>query len=438
MSLLFRGFVWFGVYVMLALLPLIMAAWTDGVDLTRPATVEIGSALGLIAFAVIMMQFALVSRLRSMSRPFGTDALMQFHQQMGVLALLLAAAHPLLLNVPLMAWVPLAGISVTRTGATAFWTVFVIITTSLFRRRLRLSYETWQAVHLAAAILIVASMLAHALAAGAYARAPALRALLVAYAGAFMTLTAWYRLLRPLLIWRRPWEITMNRDERASTRTIRLKPIGHAGFEFEPGQFAWLITGRTPFWSQQHPISISSSAERPLDGAIEFSIKALGDWSTTVVPALQPGQRLWVDGPFGAFTPDRTPSQGFVLIAGGIGIAPMRAILLTMRDRGDRRHVLLFQAAHDEARLLFADELESLRRALNLDVITVLEEPLAAWLGERGLLTRNLLARRLPRQYRRYAFFVCGPVPMMDAMEHMLLSLGVPARSIQTERFDMI
>jgi predicted ferric reductase len=437
-SLILRGFVWFGLYVALLLAPLCLAAWVDPFDAARPATNELGVALGFIAFALVMVQFALVSRLDGSTRPFGADALMQFHRQMGIVGLGLIVAHTLVLRTPLSLWQPFAGTRATNSGAVAVWALVILVATSLMRRRLRLSYEAWQAIHLAASILAVVAMVVHVRAVNGYAQSPAMRSLLLGYAAGFMALTLRYRVIRPLLIWRRPWEVVSNRDEGGSTRTLRLAPVGHRGFAFEPGQFAWLITGRTPLWSQQHPISISSSAERSTDGGIEFSIKALGDWSAHDVPALAPGRRVWVDGPFGAFTPDRRPGQGLVLIAGGIGIAPMRSMLLTMRDRQDRRDVVLVHAAHDETRLLFQREMDDLRQVLNLRVTYVLEEPDNGWPGERGVITRDLLAAHLPRHYRRYQFFVCGPAPMMDSLGDILMELGVSPGSIQTERFTMV
>jgi predicted ferric reductase len=436
-SLPVPGLLWFGAYVAIVLLPLAVAAQVDPVGVARSAVLEFGIALGFIGFAVILAQFALVSRLSSASRPFGTDALMQFHRQIGVVAVALIAAHPFFVGAPLASWTPFAGSGVTRTGASALWAMLILVATSLLRRRLRLSYEAWQILHLATAVVLAVAMLAHVFESGTYTSARPMRWLVAGYAGGFLALTLRYRIVRPLLIWTRPWEVVWNRDEGARTRTIRVRPVRHAGFTFEPGQFAWLITGRRPVWSEQHPISISSSSERSDDGGIEFSIKARGDWSSRVVPTLAPGQQIWVDGPFGAFTPDRVAAQGFVLLAGGIGIAPMRAILQTMRDRGDRRHVLLIYAARDETRLLFREEFEALKTVLSLDVVYVLEEPSARWRGERGLITREWLARQLPSQYRRYQFFVCGPVPMMDVLEEALTSFGIPAGSIQTERFQM-
>jgi ferredoxin-NADP reductase len=183
---------------------------------------------------------------------------------------------------------------------------------------------------------------------------------------------------------------------------------------------------------------MASSAERGPDGAVEFAIKAVGDWSAGVVPRLAPGTRVWIDGPFGAFTIDRKIAQGFVLIAGGSGIAPFRSMLLTMRDRGDRRHVVLFHAARDETRVLFGQELDALARTLNLDVVRVLEAPSDDWKGARGLITADLLRHHCPPQLGRYGFLVCGPPAMMDAVTSMLVELGVARAAIDTERFTVV
>jgi ferredoxin-NADP reductase len=127
-----------------------------------------------------------------------------------------------------------------------------------------------------------------------------------------------------------------------------------------------------------------------------------------------------------------------VFVAGGIGIAPIRSMLLTMRDREDARDAILFYAAHDASRLVFAGELDALAAVLRLRVVYVFEAPPPGWSGERGHITRELLRRHLPAQFRRYHYYVCGPVGMMDAVEASLTSLGVPSAAVETERFHMV
>ena len=126
------------------------------------------------------------------------------------------------------------------------------------------------------------------------------------------------------------------------------------------------------------------------------------------------------------------------MIAGGIGIAPMRSMLLSMRDRGDRRPVVLFYAVHDEDRLICRGDIDRLQASLNLDVVLVFEAPPPGWSGEEGQITPDILRRHLPVQFRQYHYFVCGPPPMMDAVEAMLAALGVPPGSIESERFNVV
>ncbi|HZL99353.1 MAG TPA: oxidoreductase, partial [Planctomycetota bacterium] len=294
------------------------------------------------------------------------------------------------------------------------------------------------AAHGLLAGLAMAATLIHVVGAGGYARSPAVAGVVWGYTALVAALWLRYRLLRPLRLRRRPWVVAANRDEGADTRTLVVQPVGHAGFDFRPGQFAWLNTGPTPLHAEQHPLSISSSAVPGAERRLEFSIKALGDWSRSTVPALAPGARVWVDGPFGAFTPDRVAFEGLALIAGGIGIAPLRSMLLTLKDRGDRRPVVLVFAARDRSRAMFADELEALQAQLNLAVVPVYEQPGPGWTGERGFVTAELLRRHLPPGAVRWHYFVCGPGPMMAALERVLADLGVPAGHIHTERFDMV
>jgi predicted ferric reductase len=429
-------------YLILSLLPLGVAAAADPITAWRSPVVESSTAFGLLAFALVLLQFALVPRLWPRAMPVATDALMLFHREMGLVAVAFAVAHPLLLlphGTRPLAWIPFNGPPGTTWGALALWALVLLVMLAVFRRRLPVAYEAWHRAHLLASVAVAGATLAHILAMDRYAGAPPVRAVLVGYVLAFAALLVRYRVLRPTRLWRHPWEVVASRKETGRTQLIRVRPLDHAGLNFQPGQFAWLNTGPTPFGIEQHPISIASSAEPSSDGALEFAIKRLGDWSSKVVPSLKAGDRLWVDGAYGTFTPDLGSAHRLVLIAGGIGIAPMRSILLTLRDRADTRPVHLFYCAGDRSRAAFADEIDNLQPRVRLTTTYVFEQPPdRGWTGERGVLTADILARHLPERTALDTYFVCGPGPMMDAVEAMLGSLGVPRGSIHTERFDMV
>lgn len=437
-----RGVAWFSVYLAVLFLPAVVAAIVDPLTDDRATIVEVSVALGLLAYPLIVMQFALVSHLQASSRPFGTDALVQFHQYMGFAGLAFVLAHPLLLNaqgLPLRAWIPFALGGMLGTGALATLAIVGLVVTTVFRRPLRLSYEWWQALHLGLALAAAVAIVVHILTADGYARAAPVRYVVLLYAGVFLSIAVQYRVLRPLGMRGRPWEVIANRAEGGDTRTLRLRAVGHAGFVFEAGQFAWLVTGASPWSPQRHPLSIASAAPGGPAGEIEFAIRAVGDWSSTLVPSLGPGTRVWVDGPFGAFTLDRRPAAGFVFVAGGIGIAPVLSMLRTLSDRGDRRPLVVFYSAPDETRLAYRHELERLRADLDLHIVLVLTRSNSDGSAlATGRISEPLLRRHLPPGYERHRCFLCGPPAMMDAMAASLVRLGVARDAIETERFNVV
>ena len=436
-----RSALWAALYVALVIAPVAAAAIVQPSSRSTLWSIEAAAALGLAALAVLMVQLALIARFGRLSRDIGLDALMQFHREMAMVGIAAVLAHVLLIGGAAGGWRsldPFAGARASSLGAAAFWLLAIVAATSFGRRQLRLSYEAWQAVHLLCAVSIVLTSLGHAAMAGRYSAAPLVLGLLVTYSAVFLGLLVWSRVVRRGLLRRAPWELTANEDIGGSTRLLTLRPVGHHGFDFDAGQFVWVTTGRSPVLSPQHPLSIASAPpalER--DGRLQLAIKAAGDWSGTDVPGLRSGHRIWMDGPYGAFTP--APGTGpVVLIAGGIGIAPIRSILLAARAAADRRAYTLFYAAASSARLVFENELSELARELTLDLVFVLEHPPDGWTGERGFITAEMLRRRAPVATASTEFFICGPLPMIDAFDRIRSQLGIARGRVHTERFQLV
>jgi predicted ferric reductase len=393
--------------------------------------------------SIVVLELSLVSKIRWISSAFGQDALLQFHRQMGILGVALISAHALLgfvTGYPLSWLNPFAEETpwAMRWGVASLAMMLLLMAISLWRRLFRISYDWWQLTHGALADAAIAAAFLHAVLLGAFAAQRPMQVVLGAYMCLALGLRLWFKLHRPLRLWSQPWEVVENIPEAGDTRTLVLRPVGHAGFTFEPGQFAWLSTSRTPFHWDRHPISMSSAAADEPGHPISFSIKNLGDWSGKVVQSIKPGHRVWVDGPHGVFTADREQGPGYVLIAGGVGISPLMSICRTMALRGDRRPVVLFYAAKTVEGLTFREELDALCASLNLTVIFVIESPPPGWRGESGYITEEILRRHLPAQHLQFQHFICGPEPMMDAVEHELSRLGVPLERIHTERFVMV
>lgn len=121
--------------------------------------------------------------------------------------------------------------------------------------------------------------------------------------------------------------------------------------------------------------------------------------------------------------------------ADGLGIVPVISMLRTFADRDDPRPCYLFYASRTLESTTFLEEVRALERRLSLTLVLVLENPPRHWTGERGRIEESVIRRRLPQNYPRMQFFICGPPPMLDAMESALAEIGVPTAHFYTERF---
>lgn len=402
---------------------------------------DFGIALGFAALGMLVAQFLLTARLRGDALPFGIDLVFYFHRYAALVATALVLAHPVVLLVDTPALTvfldPFAAPWHMTAGLASIVALLVLMAASLWRQRLRIPYEAWRITHALLAVVAVLGGLLHVVGVGYHVATPWMRGLWGLYLVAWLGVLLHVRLVRPARLQRRPYRIAAVVPERGDAWTVAVEPHGHAGLTFAPGQFAWVTARHSPFAMQEHPFSISSGPEQA-PGRLEFTIKALGDFTATV-GALRPGETVYVDAPYGAFGIDRRPqAPGYVFLAGGIGIAPMLSMLRALAARGDRRPLLLVYAARRWERLTGREAIEALRARLDLRVVWVLEEPPEAWDGERGRIGAALLDRHLPPTRPALEYFVCGPEAMIQATERALHALGVPLRRVHSELFNLV
>lgn len=445
---LVRGVWWAMLYVALSVAPLgiiLLGPSTPPAGGSRSFVTELSVALGFCGLAMMTLQFALTARFEWLKAPYGSDVVYHFHKVISLVAVAFVALHPALLFAERFSAVAARAVTHPRpfwTGVAALSCVAGVVLVSVFRRRWNIEYIRWRRTHAVFAVAAVALGVAHALFVGHYLDHPETRLLWLAYTTCFVALIAYVRVVKPWRESRRPWEVLEVRPERGDAATIVLRPAGHRGLRFSPGQFAWVTAFASPWSDRDHPFSFSGSAERAArEGVVEFTIKAAGDF-TRRIPELRPGDRVYVDGPFGALSADRHPgAAGLVFIAGGVGITPMMSHLRTLRDRGDPRPLLLFYAAKDWESLTFREEIEAMRMAMpNLRVVYVLGDAPPGVEYVRGFLTRDVLAAHLPprRPGERVEHFICGPTPMMTAVERSLSELGVPMGDYHSEEFNLV
>jgi predicted ferric reductase len=441
MNLLFtaRGAVWIAIYLFFILAPL-FALILSASPPARDFWTEFSVALGYAGLATMGLQFGLTARFRYVTEPWGEDVIYHFHRQISLVAVGLVVAHPLILFAVRPELLGLLNSFTApwraRFAALSTYSLIVLVATALWRTKWKIRYETWHLTHIILAVVAIAAGLLHMVGWSFYLSAPWKRALWIGLTLFWIGLLAYVRIIKPLFMLRRPYRIAELRQERGDSCTLAMQPDGHAGFRFSPGQFGWLTVFGGPFKITGHPFSFSSSADAT-DGRVEMTIRNLGDFTSTIgtVPV---GQRVYLDGPYGAFTLDRNPADMHVLIAGGVGVTPMMSILRTFADRGDRRPVILLYGSRDWDSITFREELKALAPRLDLTVVHVLSNPPEGWTGERGFINAEIFRRHLPPPYADHEYFICGPDAMMDAIETALGELRVPMAKYHSERYSFV
>ena len=371
----FRVLVYLGVIIA----PLVLA-WS-GMEPGRGFLIDFSVALGFMGLSLMGLQFVIAARSQSVAAPFSIDVLLQYHRQIAYTSLLFILAHPLLLLVADTGYLALLDLTTAplraKMAVTSTLALVIMVALSIWREKLRLSYELWQLTHSVLAFMVIAAALTHVLLVGYYVNEPLEIALWLWMSAVFVGLILWVRVIRPLELRSKAWRIEDVIPERGNICTIVLKPSRlHArkfdGFSFEPGQFAWITVGKSPFAFTRHPFSISSRAEKI--ERVALSIKASGDF-TQKIGHLKPGATAYLDGPHGAFTIDRHDGPGFVFIGAGVGITPLMSMLRTMADRSDPRPCYLFFGNREWEGVAFREEIEELKGRLNLEVMHVLSRP---------------------------------------------------------------
>jgi predicted ferric reductase len=434
-----RAALWLAAYLAVVIVPL-FALLPDTTTPGAGLAWDFAMALGYAALAMLGVQFALTARFRRATAPFGIDLIYYFHRYLAVFALLIALVHYGVLKAVFPAVLGaadprLAPMHMTA-GRVALALFALLVVSSLLRQRLRIEYDFWRWTHALVAAVAFALALWHMLAAGRYLDTAWKEALWAGYGAFWLALIGWVRVVRPWRVARDPYRVVEVRPERGRVFTLVLEPVSGRLLHFRPGQFGWLTLRASPFALKEHPFSIASSAEH--GGRVELSIKELGDFTRTI-RHVRAGETAYFDAPYGAFSCDLLPeARGYVFIAGGIGIAPMLSQLRTLADRGDRRPHLLFYGSRSWERVALREEVEALRARLDLEVVHVLHEPEDGWRGEHGMVTREVLARHLPRPHDGYEFLMCGPTPMTRSVERSLAALGVPAARVHSEIFDWV
>ena len=435
---LLLGSLWLGLYLVAIALPL-LALLIGPVPEGREFLRELSVGFGFAGASILCVQFALTARFKRVQAPYGIDLVYHFHREITYVALALVILHPVLLIALDLSNAALLNVASApwraRFAVVATLALIAIVVSSVWRKTFRLPYEHWRRLHAILAVVVVTAATLHIELVGHYVNAPFKRVVWIMYPAFWIFLLVWTQVAKPLVIRRRPYVVRSVTSAADETWTIQLRPMGHQGLDFSPGQFAWLSLDRRPFGHREHPFSFSSgSCDLPDVG---FTIRERGDF-TAAIGSLEPGRKVYLDGPYGHFSYERHPAPGYVFIAGGIGITPIMSMLRSLAAARDKRPLHLVYVARDTSRVVFQEELEELALRLELQLHLVVRYPPPAWEGEGGRLDRAMLTRLLPEDKTGYHFFVCGPDELMDMVEQELLMHDVGFGRVHSERFDLV
>jgi predicted ferric reductase len=399
---------------------------------------RLGGLTGLLGGFLALVQILLLARLPFLGRTIGFDHLTVWHKWNGYLVIVLCVAHTVLavqgramdVNQSFVDqfWALLAhGLQVGMVTATIGLALFLLVTvTSIAIVRRGLRYELWYWVHLTA-YAGVAFAWFHEIPTGgdingafhpnaeAYWRVLFFGTigLVIAFRVVVPVGSAFFYRLRVVDVV----------AEGPTVTSIRIDGHHVARLDPRPGQFfLWRFVTRG-FWWTSHPFSLS---EGPDGRTLRITVKAAGD-HTSRMRSIPFGTRVVAEGPYGAFTESVRRRDKALLIAGGIGITPVRALAETME--GDT--VVIYRALVDQD-IVLGDELTALAERRDLTIHYVVGDHLSA--QGRDLLSTAHLRDLVPDVSERDVF-LCGPPAMVAAIEGNVRRAGVPRRCLHVERF---
>jgi ferredoxin-NADP reductase/DMSO/TMAO reductase YedYZ heme-binding membrane subunit len=391
-----------------------------------------GRMAGLVAAYAMVVVVLLVARIPPLERVVGQDRLVAWHRRLGPWPLYLLLAHAVLITV---GYAQAAHDGLLHQVGQLVWTYPGILAsavasvlliaagvTSYRLARRRMAHETWWAVHLYTYLALFLAF-SHQVDTGA------------SFVG-HDTTRAWWTAL---------WVGTLGvvltsrvglpvwRTLRHRVRVVGVHPEG-------PGTFSVLLEGRRldrlpvaggqflqwrflkpGVWWQAHPYSLSSV---PTRRHMRITVKALGDHSAALA-GLEPGTRVAIEGPYGAFTPDAAQGDRLLLIGAGVGSTPVRALLQDLDEDADV--VVVLRASRPEE-LVLHDEIAGhvARRGGRLHELV----------GPRERVPMDACAlRTLVPDVAERDVFVCGPDAFTAVVVDAALTAGTPADRIHHETF---
>ncbi|MFF5002500.1 ferric reductase-like transmembrane domain-containing protein [Streptomyces phaeochromogenes] len=421
-----------GLYGVLAVNVAVVTVFFVQAGFASNALIVIGRLLGLYGALLMAFQLLLVARLPWLDRRIGMDRLTSWHRWVGFGLLWTLLGHAVFITFgyadssgmdPVSQLVDLAEtVEGVLRAVVALVLILVIGGVSARYARRRLAYETWHFIHLYTYVAVVLAF-THQVAVGtSFTASSFATAYWYGVWGVALGAVALGRLVLPL--WR-----NMRHQLRVSAvvpESDDVVSIYMTGRDLDrlparAGQFfLWRFLTKDRWW-QANPFSLSAA---PDGRTLRLTAKTAGD-GTAGLRHLKVGTRVFAEGPYGAFTAMHRTRPESVLIAGGVGVTPIRALLEEVQGHA----VVIYRVSTDRDAVLY-DELRELAQAKGAELHLV-SGPVSP-----DKLAPHELVRLVPDIGDRDVF-LCGPPPMMNAVLGSLRELNVPKQQIHFERFSL-
>ena len=204
-----------------------------------------------------------------------------------------------------------------------------------------------------------------------------------------------------------------------------------ADLNYKPGQYMYVTLKQGEKEISKHFSFSSSPTEKE---HIEFTKKFTDHEYSMALKSTKIGDWARIDAPFGQFTFDGE-YQKIALLGGGIGITPFMSICKNATEKAVNSKITLFYGCRTENDFAFRKELEELaEKNKNLSIILFVSELTSEWKGVTGIINVDKVKQYLP-DYKENMFFTCGPPPMVEAMEKLVVDLGLPKEKLKREYF---
>jgi len=201
---------------------------------------------------------------------------------------------------------------------------------------------------------------------------------------------------------------------------------------YKPGQFLFVTIRAEGGKELSKYFSISSSPTEKEH--IEFTKKLSESEFSTALKALKEGDWARIEAPHGKFTFEGEYER-IGLLGGGIGITPLRSICKYCTDMHLNTKITLLYGNRTENDIAFRKELETMQEQnKNLKVVFILDEANSEWKGATGIIDAELVKKEIP-DYKETVFYTCGPPAMIETMEKLIESLGLPKTQLNREYF---